>query len=104
MLGAELGRAGAGIGYVLAHDAWGKGYASEALSAISKALFSATSLHSLWAFCVPENVASSRVLEKCGFRRERLLPRYFECPNLGEEKHDVVLFVRHREAPQQPAG
>jgi ribosomal-protein-alanine N-acetyltransferase len=96
MLGTELGRVGAGIGYVLAHDAWGKGYASEALAAVCEALFSATSLHSLWAFCVPENAASARVLEKCGFQREGLLPRYFACPNLGGEKHDVLLFVRHR--------
>lgn len=99
MFGAELGRAGAGIGYVLAHEAWGYGYASEALAVIAEALFRASSLHSLWAFCVPENFASARVLEKCGFQRERLLPRYFECPNLGGERHDVVLFVRHREGP-----
>jgi len=97
MLGSELGRAGAGIGYVLAHDEWEKGYASEALSAVCDALFSATSLRSLWAFCVPENTASARVLEKCGFHRERLLPHYFECPNLGGEMHDVNLFVRHRD-------
>lgn len=98
MIGAELGRAGAGIGYVLAHEAWGMGYASEALTAVCEALFAATSLDSLWAFCVPENMASARVLEKCGFQREGLLPRYFECPNIGAEKHDVVLFVRHRSA------
>lgn len=96
MIGAELGRGGAGIGYVFAREVWGRGYASEALASLSAALLERTPLHSLWAFCVPENVASARVLEKCGFRRERLLPQYFECPNLGGEMHDVVLFARHR--------
>lgn len=97
MIGAQPGRAGAGIGYVLAHDAWGRGYASEALMEVSTALFEASSLRSLWAFCVPENRASARVLERCGFQRQGLLPNYFTCPNLGGEKHDVLLYVRHRE-------
>jgi RimJ/RimL family protein N-acetyltransferase len=96
MIGAELGRGGAGIGYVFAREVWGRGYASEVLAAVSSALLAQAPLRSLWAFCVPENAASARVLEKCCFSRERLLPDYFECPNLGTEKHDVVLYVRHR--------
>lgn len=96
MIGAEIGRAGAGIGYVVAHDAWGRGYASEALGRVSEALFAASSLHSLWAFCHPGNGVSARVLEKCAFRREGRLSRYFTCPNLDGEKHDVLLYVRHR--------
>lgn len=97
MIAAQPGRAGAGIGYVLAHDAWGRGYAGEALMAVSTALFESSSLRSLWAFCVPENIASVRVLEKCGFNRDGLLPNYFACPNLGGKKHDVLLYVRRRE-------
>lgn len=96
MIGAELGRGGAGIGYVFAREVWGRGYASEVLAAVSSALLAQSPLRSLWAFCVPENLASARVLEKCCFSRERLIPDYFECPNLGTEKHDVVLYVRHR--------
>lgn len=97
MIGAQPGRAGAGIGYVLAHKAWGRGYASEALLALSDALFAASSVNSLWAFCVPQNRASARVLERCGYQREGELPNYFVCPNMGGERHDVLLYARHRE-------
>jgi [ribosomal protein S5]-alanine N-acetyltransferase len=58
----------ASTGYVLAKDAWGKGYATEALHAMVT-LASSLHLENLYALCHPENSASIRVLEKCGFLR-----------------------------------
>ncbi len=95
-IGARLSGANAGVGYVLAKACWGRGYASEALQLVSEALFQLTPVQAMWAICVLENAASVRVLEKCGFLPERLMPRYFTCPNLGEEKRDVRLYVRRR--------
>ncbi|MGM0593114.1 MAG: GNAT family N-acetyltransferase [Pseudomonadota bacterium] len=95
-LAAELGRDGAGIGYAFSRRRWGRGYATEALAALSDRLFAYTPLRSQWAFCLPENAASTRVLEKCGFRSEGVLRRYFACPNLDGERRDVWLFGRHR--------
>ena len=68
-------------GYVLAKDAWGFGYATEALGAMVEV---ARSLGVRWlcAFCHPEHAASVRVLEKCGFKRERLLKGHAVFPNL----------------------
>lgn len=97
-IGARLSGANAGIGYVLARACWGKGYATEALQLLSEALFCLSPVRALWAYCVTENGASARVLEKSGFHFERLLPNYFTCPNLGDEVRDVMLYVRHREA------
>ncbi len=95
-IAAELGQGGAGLGYVLAEEAWGRGYATEALDAVCSALFAATAISALWAMCLPENAASARVLAKCGFQHERLLRRYFVCPNLGPEKRDIRLYARYR--------
>ena len=68
-------------GYVLAKDAWGFGYATEALSAVVTVAMD-VGVHQLSATCHPENLASVRVLEKCGFVQEKL-PGLAEFPNLS---------------------
>ncbi len=79
----------ASTGYVLAKDAWGKGYATEALRTVVE-IGRAAGLVRLYAICHSENAASARVLEKCGFQREGLLRRHFEFPNLDGGVHDVL--------------
>jgi ribosomal-protein-alanine N-acetyltransferase len=68
-------------GYVLARDAWGHGYATEALGAIV-AVARASGVRRLHAVCHSGHRASAHVLEKCGFLCESLLPRHLEFPNL----------------------
>ena len=60
----------ADMGYELAPDQWGQGYATEAAIAIRDFGFATLGIHRLWATCVPENTASARVLEKLGLRLE----------------------------------
>ena len=96
MIEVKLKGRNAGIGYVLAPDAWGQGYASEALALVSEALFQHSPVSAIWALCVTQNPASARVLEKCSYLREQLIPHYFHCPNLDGEKHDVWRYVRYR--------
>ncbi len=55
------------LGYALAPEAWGKGYASEAARAIIDASFLLTHAVEILATARIENAASRRVLEKCGF-------------------------------------
>ena len=69
-------------GYVLAKDAWGKGYATEALAAITD-LASRIGVVRLYALCHPAHQASCRVLEKCGFVRDVTWTRQTEFPNLA---------------------
>src|SRR6202049_3269845 len=55
--------------YVLAREAWGFCYATEALSAITR-LGDALEIGELFALCHRDHRASHRVLEKCGFVRQ----------------------------------
>lgn len=71
----------AATGYVLARDAWGKGYATEALRSMVE-LARASGVRRLQAMCHIDHRASWHVLEKCGFDREATLRRYCEFPNL----------------------
>lgn len=98
MIEAKLSGRNAGIGYVIAPDAWGRGYASEAVELVSEALFELSPVRAIWALCVVQNLASARVLEKNGYRCEVLLPGYLHCPNLGEGKQDVWRYVRYGDA------
>ena len=81
-------------GYVLARDAWGSGYATEALMTmvgLAQTLF----IQRLEAQCHPEHTASMRVLEKCGFMREARLASHTEFPNLDPGRAlDVLLYAR----------
>jgi [ribosomal protein S5]-alanine N-acetyltransferase len=88
--GALLGGTGLGFetryraatGYVFAKDAWGLGYATEALRAMVD-LAHGVGVVRLYAMCHVEHDPSRRVLEKCGFAREGVLRRHTVFPNLG---------------------
>jgi RimJ/RimL family protein N-acetyltransferase len=58
------------LAYRLARRAWGRGLASEAAAALIAHAFRELGLPRLVAVTYPENLASQRVLEKLGFRRE----------------------------------
>ena len=64
------GAAEAEIGYELAPERWGRGYATEAARAMLRFGFTELGLHRVHAHCIAENLASARVLEKIGMRRE----------------------------------
>jgi [ribosomal protein S5]-alanine N-acetyltransferase len=69
-------------GYVLAKDAWGKGYATEALRSMVE-VARGIGIVSLSALCHPEHHASVRVLEKCEFARDLRWTRQAVFPNLA---------------------
>jgi [ribosomal protein S5]-alanine N-acetyltransferase len=82
------------IGYVLARDAWGQGFATEVAGAMVR-LAASLGLVRLAAFCHPDNRASARVLEKVGFIREGVLRRHTVFPNLDPDRpHDVESWAR----------
>jgi RimJ/RimL family protein N-acetyltransferase len=58
------------VWYKLLPSFWGQGLATEALRAILKFSFEELHLHRIEAGCATENLASARVLEKVGMRRE----------------------------------
>jgi RimJ/RimL family protein N-acetyltransferase len=83
----------ASTGYLLARDAWGRGYATEILVAMT-ALARTLGVVRLYAVCHLENVASQHVLEKCGYSREGILHRHTTFPNIGPHRTDVVCYAR----------
>jgi RimJ/RimL family protein N-acetyltransferase len=67
------------VGYALAREVWGRGYAAEALPALVAFAFTALGLHRLEADVDPRNAPSLRSLERLGFAREgHLRERWFQ--------------------------
>lgn len=84
--GELIGRQGLGfldqspeieIGYCLARDAWGHGYASESGRAVVRFAFEVVGLDHLAGITYPQNLASQRVLRKCGLVYVREI-RYYD--------------------------
>ena len=80
----------ADIGYELAPDHWGQGYATEAAHAIVHFGFTELKLHRITAWCIADNVASAHVLEKLGLKLEGRLreKEYFK-----DRWWDTLLFA-----------
>jgi [ribosomal protein S5]-alanine N-acetyltransferase len=94
----------AATGYALAKDAWGQGYATEALAAMVETA-RALGVRRLYALCHHEHRASARVLEKSGFSLEGVLRQYAEFPNLlGAELCDVRCYATILEIPSSTRG
>lgn len=60
----------ADIGFELAPEHWGRGYATEAAQAMVDIGFRELGLHRVSSWCIAENTASARVLERLGLRLE----------------------------------
>lgn len=58
------------IGFTLARQHHGSGYATEALRRLLDYLFAELNLHRVRAICDADNLASARLLERIGLRRE----------------------------------
>jgi len=57
------------IGYHIAKDFTGKGYATEAVKAFLPAMTQKLNIKEVYGICLAENTSSVRVLEKCGFSK-----------------------------------
>lgn len=58
------------VGYHIGKAYTCRGYATEVLSVFLSYIMPRKQLHTVWGICDAENVASIRVLEKCGFRKQ----------------------------------
>ena len=66
------------LGYWMGVQHAGRGYMTQAVGVLTPFVFEHLWLHRLEAACLPENVASMRVLEKNGFAAEGLARRYLK--------------------------
>ena len=86
------------VGWRLAREHWGRGYATEAAQAAVRSGFLQLGLEEIVSFTVPGNHRSLRVMEKLGMRRE---PRDdFDHPRLPAN-HRLQRHVLYRLAREQ---
>ena len=57
------------LGYRLRRSAWDRGYATEGARALIRRAFAELGVRRVWARTMAVNVASRRVMEKCGLRK-----------------------------------
>ena len=77
------------IGWRLAAEFWGKGYATEGAKRVLEYAFNSLKLHEVVSFTVPDNLKSRKVMEKIGMNRD--LNGDFLHPKLAPEHP----FARH---------
>ena len=58
------------VGYHIGEEYTKKGYATEALKAFLPVIMAKMGIDKVYGICVSENVASKKVMEKCGFQKE----------------------------------
>ena len=80
----------AGIGYWLVPDARGGGRATRAVGLLARWALAEAGVDRVEAHVEPGNDASQRVLERAGFRRERLLRSYLSFPT---RRADALVYV-----------
>jgi RimJ/RimL family protein N-acetyltransferase len=73
MLGGDVERISAEIGYWLGEEFWDRGIATAALRGLTRHAFTAFELNRLFAVPYSDNNASIRVLQKSGYRHEGTL-------------------------------
>ena len=86
------------IGWRLAHEHWGQGYASEAARVALAFGFTALKLDQIVSFTVPANLRSRRVMERLGMTRAEADD--FDHPGLPVE-HPLRRHVLYRIHPQR---
>jgi ribosomal-protein-alanine N-acetyltransferase len=98
-----FGQATHEIGWAISAGDQGRGYATEAARALMDFAFGALGCHRMIATCQPENVASWRVMEKLGMRREAHFRRglYQQTGEWWDEYFYALLADEHLAASSQ---
>ena len=95
--GSEQGE----IWFLVRPDHWGRGIAQFAAGELLRIGFSELNLHRVFATCLPENPASSRVLEKIGMRKEGHQVKNLKIHGVW---HDSFLYAVLREEWEMGVG
>ena len=80
------------FGYIRSPLNWGRGYATEVCRATLAILKQQHDIFRIWTVVDVENIASARVLEKCGLKREATLHGWMKFPNQNSEVKDCIMF------------
>ena len=80
--------------YMIAEEFWGRGFATEALSAVLRFAFDRLELETVWAEHFGPNGASGAVMRKCGMVFQRTEPEKYE---KSGRKYNAVVYRITRE-------
>jgi len=84
------------LGYWMGVAYAGKGHMTAAVAAVLPFAFGTLRLHRVEAACIPANIASIRLLEKTGFRREGFARQYLCIDGIWQ---DHLLYARLKDDP-----
>ena len=87
------------VGYMLSPQIWGNGIMTEALGAVVSELWNHRRIRRIQASCHTDNLASERVLIKCGFERERLARSLSVMPQISGVPQDCYIYAMARKEP-----
>ena len=82
----------ADLGYVIAREFWGQGYATEVTKFVIEWALTQEHIYRVWATCDIENLASARVLEKASMQLEGILRRHIIHPNISDEPRNSFCY------------
>jgi [ribosomal protein S5]-alanine N-acetyltransferase len=80
------------LGYVLARSYWGKGYMTEVLKRLVDWAIKQKEIYRVWSVCDVDNLASARVMEKAGMKREGILCRWSMHPTISDKPRDSYCY------------
>jgi [ribosomal protein S5]-alanine N-acetyltransferase len=66
----NTGKSRVNLGYFIKKDFWNQGFTSEALKAVIDFAFNKNEVQKIELGCLVDNIASEKVMVKCGFKRE----------------------------------
>lgn len=78
------------LGYKISEDRAGNGLMHEAVTAVVEVAFNQLKLHRIEANIMPHNIASIRMIEKCGFINEGLATKYLKINGNWEDHFHFV--------------
>jgi len=97
----QLGSSMSGsLGYWIGKPYARNGYMFEALSCLVSYAFEVLALHRLEAFCLPNNIASQKLLEKIGFRKEGRVADLLRINSRWEDHFIYNLLERDWQKPE----
>lgn len=91
MIGTDVYRKTAEIGYFIGEDYWGKGITTKAVNLITDYAFNKLNIVRIHTGVFEYNTASMKVLEKCGFQKEAIFKKSIYKDNKIWDEHRYAL-------------
>jgi len=81
------------FGYIFGPNHWSKGYATEVCQAMMNILKTLSGVYRIWTLVDVDNIASAKVLLKCGFLEEARLSKWFRFINQNNIPKDCFIYL-----------